>query len=78
MLLRFDHFILLHFFYRMDVRAFWFHFIIVFMFCFIFFLLFFLVFPGIPAAPGMPCPGEDREYYSHLKNYYNLSSLCNP
>ena len=25
--------------------------------------IFIAVFPGVPAAPGMPCPGEDRTYF---------------
>ena len=75
MLLRFDHFILLHFFFVWTSELF--GFILLMFLCSVLYFvsLFFLVFPGIPAAPGMPCPGEDREYYSHFKNYYNLSSL---
>ena len=66
MLLRFDHFILLHFFFVWTSELFGFI-LLMFLCSVLYFVSLFLVFPGIPAAPGMPCPGEDREYYSHFQ-----------
>ncbi len=31
----------------------------------------FPVFPGLPAAPGMPCQGEDRKYAAELVTAIN-------
>lgn len=33
------------------------------------------VFPNVPAAPGMPCQGEDRKYFYYIYEFLGVTSM---